>query len=223
MADVDLIPADYAKRARVRRRVKPLVLTLVGIALIIGAARLALYVLIGFENENIAQLEKKSQVAAITKAQADDFRQQSKLAEKQLAELDELRGRDRLKLLLQAIDAAHRDSIWIDSLRFIRRDVPSGESTPLPGGGRSGTIVVPKGNVSLTANAPASASVEQRAEIIGHATSHTELAEFMRGLGSQPGIAEVRLIDTGLGSYGHVPVIDVTLLLLIDDKIRKPQ
>jgi hypothetical protein len=169
----------------------------------------------------LAQLRKESQIAARHKADADSLRQQKQRAEKQLAELDELRGRDRLKLLLRAIDASHGDSIWVDEVRFFRRDIAAGETSALPGGGRSGIIVVPKPNVPGAA--PASAAAEQRAEIVGHATSHTKLAEFMRSLGSQPGIAEVRLVDTGLGSYANVPVIDLTLVLVIDEKGRRPQ
>jgi Tfp pilus assembly protein PilN len=221
MADVDLIPAEYAKRALVRRRMKPLLVALVGVALIIGLARLALYLLVSSENENIAQLQKQGQITARTKAEADNLRQQKQLTEKQLAELDELRGGDRLKLLLRAIDAAYSDSIWLDQLRFVRRDLPTGDLSSLPGGGRSGIIVVPKDNVPAAGAAPA--VPEQRAELIGHATNHTKLAEFMRGLGSQPGIGEVRLVDTGLGSYANAPVIDLTLMLLVDDKARRPQ
>ena len=223
MADIDLIPADYAKRTRVRRRMKPLAMALVAVALVLGLARGALHLLISFENANIAQLQKENQIAARSKAEADNFRQQKQLAERQLAELDELRGRDRLSLLLRAIDAAYSDSVWVDQLRFFRRDPAVGETSSLPGGGRTGIIVVPKGNVPVPGAAPAPAGIEQRAEIVGHATSHTKLAEFMRGLGSQPGIAEVRLVDTGLGSYATVPVIDLTLVLLVDDKARRPQ
>ena len=223
MADIDLIPADYAKLALVRRRMKPLLMALIALALVVGLARLALYLLVSFENANIAQLQKEGQISARTKAEADNFRQQKQLAEKQLAELDELRGRDRLRLLLRAIDAAYSDSIWLEQLRFFRRDLPTGDLSSLPGGGRSGIIVVPKENIPTPGAAPAPAGVEQRAEIIGHATNHTKLAEFMRGLGSQPGIAEVRLVDTGLGSYANMPVIDLTLMLLVDDKARRPQ
>jgi hypothetical protein len=223
MADIDLIPADYAKLALLRRRMKPLLIALIALALVVGLARLALYLLASSENANIAQLQKEGQISARTKAEADNIRQQKQLAEKQLAELDELRGRDRLRLLLRAIDAAYTDSIWLEQLRFFRRDLPTGDLSSLPGGGRSGIIVVPKENIPAPGAAPAPSGAEQRAEIIGHATSHTKLAEFMRGLGSQPGIAEVRLVDTGLGSYASTPVIDLTLTLLIDDKPRRPQ
>lgn len=223
MADIDLIPAEYAKRALVRRRLKPLLIALVALVLAVGLARLALYLLASAESANIAQLRKEDQVSARNKAEADGIRQQKQLAERQLAELDDLRGGDRLGLLLRALDAAYSDGVWFDQLRFFRRDLATGDLSALPGGGRSGIIVVPKENVPAPGGAPAPAGVEQRAEIVGQSTSHTRLAEFMRNLGNQPGIAEVRLVDTGLGRLGSTPVIDLTLMLLVDDKARRPQ
>jgi Tfp pilus assembly protein PilN len=224
VADVDLIPAEYSKTQFVRRRVWQLLLACVSVVVVVGVARLALNLATSFEKVNIARLEKEGQISARSKAEADNFRQQKLLAEKQLADLDELRGGDRLRLLLRAIDAAYSDSIWLDELRFSRRDhAPTGNTSTLPGGARSGIIVVPSQNVPVSGTAPPSAGIEQRVEMIGHATDHTRLAEFMRSLGSQPGIAEVRLLDTGLGSYRNSPVINLTLMLLVDDKAGKPR
>ena len=227
MADVDLIPADYSKAQLVRRRVRQLLIACVSVVVVVGVARLALNLVMSSEKLNIARLEKEGQLSARSKAEADNYRQQKLLAENQLAELDELRGRDRLKLLLQAIDAAYNDSVWLDELRFFRRDpvpsVPTGNMSSLPGGARSGIIVVPRQNVPVSGAAPPSAGIEQRVEIVGHATNHTRLAEFMRSLSNQPGIADVRLLNTGLGSYGNSPVIDLTLMLLVDDKVPKPR
>ena len=224
MTDVDLIPADYSKAQFMRRRVRQLLLACVSVVVVVGVARLALNLATSFEKGNIARLEKEGQLSARSKAEADNFRQQKLLAEKQLAELDELRGRDRLRLLLQAIDAAYSNSIWLDELRFFRRDpVPTGNMSSLPGGERSGIIVVPRQNVPVSGAPPPPAGIEQRVEIVGHATNHTRLAEFMRSLSSQPGIADVRLLDTGLGSYGNSPVINLTLTLLVDDKVLKPR
>ena len=223
MADVDLIPADYLNARLVQRRVRQLLIACVCVGVVVGAARLALNLAMSHEKLSLARLEKEGQVSARSKAEADNYRQQKLLAEKQLAELDELRGRDRLRLLLQAIDAAHSDSVWLDELRFFRLDlVANGKTSSLPGV-RSDIIVVPRQNVPVSGAPPPPAGIEQRVEIIGHATNHTRLAEFMRSLSSQPGIAEVRLLDTGLGSYANSPVINLTLLLLVDDKLRKPR
>jgi len=225
VADVDLIPADYSKAQLVRRRARQLLIACVSVVVAVGAARLALNQVMSFEKLSIARLEKEGLRSAQSKAEADKYRQQKLLAEKQLAELDELRGRDRLRLLLQAIDAAYSDSVWFDELRFFRRDqvLPSGNMSSLPGGAHSGIIVVPRQNVPVSGAAPPLAGIEQRVEIIGHATNHTRLAEFMRSLSNQPGIADVRLLNTGLGSYGNSPVINLTLMLLVDDKVRKPR
>jgi Tfp pilus assembly protein PilN len=224
VADVDLIPAEYSNTQFVRRRVWQLLLACVSVVVVVGLARLALNLATSFEKVNIARLEKEGQISSRSKAEADNFRQQKLLAEKQLADLDELRGGDRLRLLLRAIDAAYSDSIWLDELRFFRRDpVPGGTTKPLPGGERSGIIVVPRQNVPASGASPPPAGIEQRVEIVGHATNHTRLAEFMRSLGSQPGIVEVRLLDTGLGSYSNSPVINLTLMLLVDEITGKPR
>ena len=224
MADVDLIPADYSKVQLVRRRVRQLLIACVSVVIVVGAVRLALSLVMSFESFSIARLETEGQILTRSKAEADGYRQQKLLAEKQLAELDELRGRDRLRSLLQAIDAAYSDSIWLDELHFFRRDqVATGNMSSLPGGAHSDIIVVPRQNVVASGAAPPPTRMEQRVEIIGHATNHTRLAEFMRGLSSQPGITEVRLLDTGLGSYSNSPVIDFTLMLLVDDKAGKPR
>jgi Tfp pilus assembly protein PilN len=224
VADIDLIPAGYSKAQLVRRRVRLLLIACVAVVVVVGAARLALNLVMSSEKLSIARLEKEGQISTRSKAEADNYRQQMLLAEKQLAELHDLRGRDRLRLLLQAIDAAYSDSIWLDELRFFRRDpVPAGNLSLLPGGARSDIVVVPRQTVPVSGAAAPPAGIEQRVEIIGHATNHTRLAEFMRSLSGQPGIADVRLLDTGLGNYSNNPVIDLTLMLLVDDKVRKPR
>jgi hypothetical protein len=224
VADVDLIPADYSKKQLVRRRMRQLLIGGVAIVVVVGAVRLALSLAMSFENLSIARLTTEGQIATRSKAEADGYRQRTRLAEKQLAELDELRGRDRLRSLLQAIDAAYSDSIWLEELHFFRRDqVPAGNMSSLPGGAHSDIIVVPRQDVVAAGSAPPSTRLEQRVEIIGHATNHSRLAEVMRRLSGQPGISEVRLQDTGLGSYRNVPVIDFTLMLLVDDKAGKLQ
>jgi len=225
VADVDLIPAEYVKLQLTRRLTRRLLIASVSVALIVGAMFLTLKLAASFERSNIARLDKEKQVSSRTKAEADGYRQRKLLAEKQLAELDELLGGDRLRLLLQAIDAAHNDSVWLDELRLLRRDPAAAVAIASPTGAAASALIVPPAQAvpgpGVAAAPPAGR--EQRVELIGHATNHTRVAEFMRALSSQPGIAEVRLLDTGLGSYNNTPVIDLTLLLLVDGNKGKPR
>ena len=224
MADIDLIPAAYLKRQLVERLVTRFLIAAIAAAVLVGAARVALYRAIASETATIARLQKAVEIYSQTEAKADGYRQQRKISETQLSHLDELRGRDRLKVLLQAIDAAYSPSIWFDELRFSRREnLTTSTLKPLAGGAGSTVLVIPKENVPVPGAAAGRPSIEQRAEIVGHATDHTRLAEFMRSLSSQPGITDVRLLDTGLRTYTTTQVIDLSLTLLIDAKAGGPQ
>lgn len=220
MADINLIPAAYLKREIVGRQVKRLLIALVAVAGLVIAARVALSHAIVSETATVARLAKAEEIYSQTEAKADGYRQQREIGEKRLSYLDELRGRDRLKILLQALDTAYSPSIWLDDLRFLRREnLPT--ATLNPGGGNPATTVPVAPNVAgAAASRP---SVEQRVEIVGHAVDHTQLAEFMRRLSAQPGIADVRLLDTGLRTYANTQVIDLSLTLLIDDKAGRPR
>lgn len=216
MADIDLIPAAYLKRQLAQRLVRRYLIAAIAVAALVGAARVALNGAIASETATVARLSRAAEIYAQTEARADGYREQRKISETRLSQLDELRGRDRLRDLLQAIDAAYSPSIWLDELRFLRREnLPTAAPKPPAAGAGS---AVPKGNVPPPGAAASRPSIEQRVEIVGHATDHTRLAEFMRSLSAQPGIADVRLLDTGLRTYTSTQVIDVSLTLLLDGK-----
>ena len=224
MADIDLIPAAYLKRQLVQRLVTRFLIAAIAVAVLVGGARVALSRAIVSETATVARLQKAVDIYSQTEAKADGYRQQRRIDEARLAHLDELRGRDRLTVLLHAIDAAYSPSIWLDELRYLRREnLPAGTLKPPAGGAGSTVLVNPKGSVPGPGVAASRPSVEQRAEIVGHATDHTRLAEFMRSLSAQPGIADVRLLDTGLRTYTNAQVIDLSLTLLIESQPGRSQ
>jgi hypothetical protein len=203
MAELDLIPADYAQRQSLRRRLKRFSAALVVLACLLGLARSALHFLTSAEKSEVARLQGQEQILAQTKAKVEDYRGRKLATEKQLTALDELRGRDRLRLFLKAVDAAFVENVWFDEMRYHRRDIPA-----------------PAKNVRDPAATGKGADIEQRVEIVGHAINHATLAEFMRRLEGQPGIADVSLVDTRPRAYPNTIVIDLTLSLLIDEKVR---
>src|SRR6266545_620127 len=219
MAELDLIPADYAQRQTLLRRVKRFVAAAVSLACLLVLARGMLQLLTSVETGEVARLQGQERLWAQSEAKVEEYRKQKLATQNQLLALDELRGRDRLRLFLKAVDAAHVENVWFDEIRYYRRDnLPAGDS--LPGGARAGIIVVPEKNVPAPGTALKAPDIEQRVGIVGHAINHARLAQFMRRLESQRGIADVSLVDTSPRSYPNALVIDLKLSLLVDEKAR---
>ena len=217
MAELDLIPADYAGRQLLRRRVQRFVTVLLSIACVVALARVALHIATSAEKREVARLQTEKLRWAQSSVKVEEYQKKKAAAEKQLAALDELRGRDRLRLFLEALDEAYVESVWLDEIRYFRRDVAARPLDTVPGGARSGIVVVPQKAVP---GAPAGREIEQRVGLSGHATNHALLAQFMRKLEKRPGIAEVSLLDTSPRAYPNALVIDMKLSVLIDEKAR---
>jgi hypothetical protein len=165
----------------------------------------------------VARLQSEKQLWAQSKAKVEEYKKSKLAAEKQLAALDELRGRDRLRLLLHALDGAYVENVWLDEIKYYRRDsLPGGTLDSSPGGARAGIVVIPQ----KSAPARGARDIEQRVAITGHAVNHAMLAQFMRKLERQPGIADVSLLDTAPRAYPNALVINLKLALLVDEKTK---
>lgn len=210
---MDLIPDEFRRRLRNRNLVRWLVLacamTLVGI----GVAWALIGYLTAREKADVVRLEGRESVAAQQRAKAQAYQQSKERVEKQLLVLDELRDRDSVGLFLHAIDGAYGEGIWFDSVHFQR----SGGAGTLPGNTTAlnpAVIVVPSVQ-PITTQVP---DIPPGIHIVGHATSHSILADFIRKLGMQPSVADVRLIDTRLRTYTSTQVVDFSLSMRLDKR-----
>lgn len=200
MSDMDLIPGNYRQGRSGRRLLRHFVVACVAVLCCIGLARMLLGYLISRENVQVVRLEQQEQVAGQNKARTEEFRQQKQVTEQQLAALNKLRGREHVELFLRSIENAYVEGVWLDSLHFMRRN-------------GTGTLQAPGAAQALQIN--------QDAEMVGHAMNHTQLAEFMRDLGKQPTVADLRLIDTGTRNYANIQVVDFKLALQLDEKVQE--
>ncbi len=214
MGDMNLIPDDYRQSHDLRSVVRNFMITCVVVLICVGLSKMLLTYLIWRENVQVVRLEQQEQVLQHNKSRTEEYRQQKLVTEQQLAALNELRGRDRVAFFLRAIDSAYAEGVWLDSLRFMRRS-STGTLDNVPGAANTGIIVVPNG-----AETPQSLEINHGAEIIGHAVSHSMLAEFMRKLGTEPSVADLRLIDTGTRNYTTMQVVDFNLALQVSEKVR---
>ncbi len=203
MGEMDLIPGEYRQNLHRKHQLRHFILACMLLMACMGLAKGMLSYLIWRENVQIVRLEQQENILQQNQAKTESYRQQKQITEQQLAALDELRGRDRVAFFLKAIDNAYSEGIWFDSVHFMRQS-KTGTLEGVPGVGNANITVVPE-NTGV--------DFDQHVEILGHAINHSRLAEFMRTLGAQPGIADLRLIDTGLRNYTMVQVVDFNLAL----------
>lgn len=202
MSEFNLIPADYARRHALRRRLRWAAAGLVMLCCLIVLGRSALGLLIAGERNHVAQLQAKRQLWQESKAKTEQYTREALATEKQLLALDELRRREHLRLFLEAVDSAYVDRVWFDEIRYYRRE----SLPPAPGVQKDAAQPAPR--------------MEQRVAMTGHATSHIMLAEFMRKLETQPAVAQLTLLDTGPRSYPQGLIIDFKLALLVERKAK---
>lgn len=201
MSEFNLIPADYAREQEARRRLLRALISLAVLCGVVVLARVALGTLVAVEKDKVAQLQVKKRLWQESKAKTEKFVEEARTTERQLAALDDLRGRDHLRLFLEALDTAYVNKVWFDEIRYYRR-----EPAPAPAQQKGAE--------------PVAQRVEQRVGMVGHATNHIMLAEFMRKLENQAAIADLALVDTSPRSYPGALVIDFKLGLLVDRKVK---
>jgi hypothetical protein len=215
MSELDLIPQDYARRQILRRRTHWFIGVVAALLCLVLLGRVSLALLISVEKDNVSRLQGEKQLWERGKSKLDDYTKRKRTVEKQLLALDELRGRDRLRLFLKALDGAYVPNVWFDEMKYFRRDNLPRTADPLPAAPRTTTASTPDNS------AAAGRDIEHRVLIAGHALNHVTLAEFMKKLETQPGIADVSLLDTSPRSYPNALVIDAKLSLLVDERSRR--
>lgn len=210
---MDLIPAEFRRMRRIKLYLRGMLIAsglLVAICLL---GWLGLQTLITKEQQRIARLHQKDGQFQLDQSKMADLRQKKQQIEDQLGALARLRGGDQVAKLLRAIDTAHTPGVWFDSVQL--RRASSDESNPhsqkqAPGNAAS------RPALKLPGIFAAMESTGSGVNIMGHALDHSHLAEFMRKLGEQPGMARLYLIDTKPRSIAEIEVIDFALVMQLD-------
>lgn len=221
MADIDLIPKQYVARRVLRRRVRQLALALLGIVMVVGAARGALLLATAHEQQQLASLRRNENDSALSRARMLELEQQKAAAESQIRSLAELRGRGRAALLLEALDAAHLNGVWLDEIRSFRVLTASPAAVDATAAARPAAAAA-SATPPVTAPA-ASGTIRQRVELAGHALDHATLAAFMTRLSGNRALTEVQLLDTSARTASGEAVIDFNIALSLNEAGRDGQ
>jgi hypothetical protein len=211
MNDMDLVPSEFRKGLTLRRNLRRFTWTLVLLLVLVAGARATLGYLIWREQSQVVSLEQQQQALSHTLNETESLRQQRLVTQEQLATLDQLQGADLVEQFLHSVDEAYIDQVWLDSVHLQRRDNPAADANAA----NSAASGAPAGQTGATGM-----NVLHDAEIVGHASNHSDLALFMQRLGAQPAVADLRLINTATRSYTSVQVIDFRLALQLRSKER---
>ena len=215
MVNMDLIPEDYRQFVDTQRKVRHFIAACMVVVCVIGLAKVMFSYLIWRESTKVVTLEHQEQVSQQNKSKIEALRQQKLVAEQQLTALAALRGNERVTHFLQAIDHAYTEGVWFDNLRFMRRsdlDVLNQKNITI----NESNSVVPN-----AAESTQPIETHHGAEIIGHAINHSMLAEFMRQLGAEKSVSDLRLIDTGTRAYTTLQVVDFSLDLQMNESKKR--
>jgi Tfp pilus assembly protein PilN len=220
MAGIDLIPRQYALQRRLWRHCKWFAAAMLSLVCLVAAARGALWFGAVTEHRQLSDLRKNEQHSSDSLAKVRQFEEQKAAAQKELKALADLRGRDRVRMLVEALDQAWLNGIWLDEIRSFR----AGNLPSVNGQAGSPSSAVPVANpqsAAAQATPPAAVQDQHRVELAGHAVEHSGLAAFMTLLAAQPAVSDVRLLDTSSNGSSTEPSIDFRMSLAITG-LRQP-
>ncbi len=211
MSEIDLIPADYRLQLRLKRHGTRFLVFFGCLVLVIAGSQWGLSRSLEAERAAIQQLKTGEMDLLQQKTRLEELRSEKADLTNRLQVLKALRGGPPAERIFVQIDRAIGREVWFTELKFIREgQVQEVE----PQSGTPGYFVI----VSKDRNRDRSESwqTKTRIEIRGQALTHSALAEFVRRLQVQPGIADVYLLNTGSRSYTTSQVIDYQLAAVVD-------
>jgi Tfp pilus assembly protein PilN len=201
---MDLIPADFRQAQWVRRFVRGLARAVLGMLLVCAVGWLLLSHLIKERNHEIAQLQEQDGSSQQQQITLNELRLRKQQVQQQLSALAALRGGERVANLLQALDNAYQEGVWLSALSMHPQDE---QMRPNAGAKPTAPAALPN-KVSMAG--PGNGHL---AEIKGHALDHRSLATFMQSLGRQPGITQLSLLDTRSQTLENNEVLDFSLIV----------
>jgi hypothetical protein len=206
MAEIDMIPRSYRDAVRVGRAVRLFGCALAGV-LVLGAVALAgLHWRIAVEEPRLALLRNRTALSEAASKQLALAQVAKATLEQRLAALAALRGAGEIARIGVAIDQSLNRGVWFKQLRFSREEqlLPV---TPVAPPQTGYLVVLPLEEVGKPVESR-TWQLSKNIEIGGEAIDHAALTEFLNRLSGQPGIADVRFLNSSGRAAEGAQVID---------------
>jgi len=210
MNEIDLVPLDYRHSLQLRGWLQKFAIALGCVVFGMVALKLGLDHRVRVKHRELAELQAAEAVAAQQRTRLGELERERGDAQKRLTILEGLRGGASSEALFFSVDDALLRGIWFVDWTFKR----VGELVEKDGKSvQTGYfIVVPLDEP----NQPERAwRLDTHMEIRGQALDHSTLAQFVSRLLDQPGIQEVRVVNTRVHRNTSVAVVDFELAVVV--------
>ena len=213
MAEIDLIPSDYRHYLRMRSWLVTFAVVFGLVLVAVAGARFVVAQRVGAETARIDELRATKQVTLNQLSLIQELHGRKGKAEERLQILGGLRGGPAAEKIFWTIDRALAGDIWFRSWSFRR----AGELVEVePQAVETGYfIIVPK---EANQSQDKAWRLQTHMEIKGQARDHTALAGFVKRLLLEPGIDDVRVINTSLRRYTTTELVDFELAVMVDSR-----
>ncbi len=227
MDDIDLIPASYRRERQLRERLRGFA-ALIGVVLVaIVALRVGLSFMIGLQKPALVRLQQHHATIARERQRIETLRVAHERTEQRLHVFEALHGTDVSTPIARAIDQSLNEGVWLQHLRYartgeyvdVKRDAPPARGSAPPAGAVLPTATTPGVTVLPLPRDDGKPGPSERGwrttrslEISGRATDHASLTDFLRALGVQPGVADVRLLNTATHAIANGEIVEFTAI-----------
>lgn len=216
MHELDLIPASYKERLKIKRWCRLFGFTFAGVLVLIFGLRFILIAKTKAFNSKIEIRQKDKQFNNEQQQKYNTLVAEGIKLEKELEILNGLRSGPSAKRILLALDRIVQNDVWFSKLSYNR----TGEITHVqPATAQTGSfIIIPK-----EANGSSNQQgwkLNTHMEINGQALDHSSLSGFIRKLINLPEIDDVKVVNTSLRNYTNSQVIEFNLIVIINNQFK---
>jgi hypothetical protein len=191
MADIDMIPRSYREALRVKRLLRRCGGALCALLLVGLGAGATLRWRVFHTETALVRLRAASAQSLADAARLAQLQSRQAGLQQAVTALAALRAGGAVGQVTAALDAALGGELWFTTLRYARSEqvIPAGAGLAP----QAGDLVL---QASSPPGAPETWRITRRLDVGGAAFSYPALSEFLRQVSSQPGVAQVRLIDS---------------------------
>ncbi len=217
MHELDLIPASYRERLKIKRWCRQFFFAFAGVLIVVFGFRFAIISKAMAVNSKIAVLQKEKQSSIEQQQKYNELVSEEVKLRKQLETLNGLRGGPSANQILYAVDRVMKNDVWFTRWTYTRAGLVTQVQ---PSAVQKGYFIIIPQETNASPNQQAW-KLDTHMEISGQALDHASLSAFVSNLIKQPEIDDVKVINTSLKSYINSQIVEFNLVVIINNQFRE--